>query len=135
MSEQIAFTPLTAADREPLARLLHRALAHWYESRLGQGARFGDSHEPFTLVPGVYETLDPGQCVTARTESGEIIGVCFSHERETHVAIGIVATSPDAPPGAASPRVRYITVYQHRSRRLLALWVPHHEPVPNSRTA
>jgi len=96
MSERIAFTALTASDREPIARLLHRALVHWYESRLGQGSRFGDSHEPFTLFPDVYEALDPGECVTARTTSGEIVGVCFSHERETHVSVGIVATSPDA---------------------------------------
>ena len=53
MSESIDFTPLTAADREPIARLLHRALVHWYESRLGQGARFGDSPDPFTLFPDV----------------------------------------------------------------------------------
>lgn len=96
MSETIDFTPLTAADREPIARLLHRALVHWYESRLGQGSRFGDSPDPFTLFPEVYESLDPGECVTARTDSGEIVGVCFSHERETHVSVGIVATSPDA---------------------------------------
>ena len=96
MSESIAFTPLTAADHEPIARLLHRSLVHWYESRLGQGSRFGDSHEPFTLFPDVYESLDPGECVTARTDSGEIVGVCFSHERETHLSVGIVATSPDA---------------------------------------
>jgi len=95
MSETIDFTPLTTADREPIARLLHRALVHWYESRLGQGARFGGSHEPFLLFPEVYEALDPGECVTARTESGEIVGMCFTHERETHVSIGIVATSPD----------------------------------------
>ena len=95
MSETIDFTPLTAADREPIARLLHRALVHWYESRLGQGARFGGSHEPFLLFPEVYEALDPGECVTARTDSGEIVGMCFTHERETHVSIGIVATSPD----------------------------------------
>ena len=96
MTEHIAFTPLALADRDPISRLLHRALVHWYESRLGQGARFGDNHEPFALFPEVYEALDPGQCVTARTESGEIIGLCFSHERETHVAVGIVVTSPDA---------------------------------------
>ena len=48
------------------------------------------------LFPDVYESLDPGECVTARTDSGEIVGVCFSHERETHVSVGIVATSPDA---------------------------------------
>jgi len=71
-------------------------LVHWYESRLGQGARFGDRHEPFLLFPEVYEALDPGECVTARNEDGEILGVCFSHERETHISIGIVATSPDA---------------------------------------
>ena len=96
MSETIDFTPLTATDHEPIARLLHRALVHWYESRLGQGSRFGDSHEPFMLFPDVYESLDPSECVTARTDSGEILGVCFSHERETHVSVGIVATSPDA---------------------------------------
>ena len=96
MTEQIAFTTLTTADREPIARLLHGALAHWYETRLRQGARFGDSPEPFTLFPEVYEALDPGECVTARLADGEIVGVCFSHERETHVSIGIVATSPDA---------------------------------------
>ena len=96
MSERIDFTPLHAVDREPIARLLHRSLVHWYETRLGQGTRFGDRHEPFLLFPEVYEALDPGECVTARNEAGEIIGVCFSHERETHIAIGIVATSPDA---------------------------------------
>lgn len=96
MAEHIDFTPLSAADHEPIARLLHHALVHWYESRLGQGAKFGDSHEPFLLFPAVYEALDPGQCVTARTDNGEIVGVCFSHERETHIAIGIVATAPAA---------------------------------------
>ena len=96
MSETIDFTPLTNADHEPIARLLHRSLVHWYESHLGQGSRFGGRHEPFQLFPEVYEALDPGQCVTARSESGEIVGVCFSHERETHLSVGIVATSPDA---------------------------------------
>ncbi|MFM7034391.1 MAG: GNAT family N-acetyltransferase, partial [Planctomycetia bacterium] len=96
MGERIGFTPLTVADRDPIARLLHRALVHWYESRLGQGARFGDRHEPFALFPEVYEALDPGECVTARDAHGRIVGVCFSHERETHVSVGIVATAPEA---------------------------------------
>ncbi len=112
MTEHIAFTPLTLADHEPIARLLHRALVHWYESRLGQGARYGDSHVPFTLFPEVYEALDPGQCVTARTKSGEIIGVCFSHERETHVAVGIVATSPDAAERGIAKRMMSLVLDQ-----------------------
>ena len=116
MSETIDFTPLTAADREPSARLLHRALVHWYESRLGQGARFGDSHEPFTLFQDVYEALDPGECVTACTDSGEIVGVCFSHERETHVSIGIVATSPDA--GGRGIAKKMMSLVLEKAKRL-----------------
>ncbi|MBX7209415.1 MAG: GNAT family N-acetyltransferase [Verrucomicrobiaceae bacterium] len=116
MNETIAFTPLTAADREPIARLLHRALVHWYESRLGQGARFGDSPDPFTLFPEVYEALDPGECVTARTDSGEIVGVCFSHERETHVSVGIVATSPDA--GGRGIAKKMMSLVLEKAKRL-----------------
>jgi len=96
MSETIDFTPLSAADHQAVARLLHHSLVDWYESRLRQGHRFGDSPEPFTLFPAVYEALDPGECVTARSADGSILGVCFSHERPTHVAVGIVATSPQA---------------------------------------
>lgn len=97
MSCVIAFGRLSAADHKAVGRLLHRALVHWYQSRLGQGARFGERHEPFLLFPEVYEALDPGECVTARdAETGEVLGVCFSHERETHVAVGIVATAPEA---------------------------------------
>lgn len=97
MASTIQLTSLAPGDHETVARLLHQALVNWYESRLGQGARFGDSHEPFLLFPQVYEALDPGECVVARdAETQAILGVCFSHERETHVAIGIVATAPEA---------------------------------------
>lgn len=116
MSETIDFNLLTAADREPIAQLLHRALVHWYESRLGQGARFGDSPDPFTLFPEVYEALDPGECVTARTDSGEIVGVCFSHERDTHVSVGIVATSPDV--GGRGIAKKMMSLVLEKAKRL-----------------
>jgi GNAT superfamily N-acetyltransferase len=88
---------LRPADHDAAARLLHRSLVHWYESRLNQGARFGDSHEPFQLFPEVYEALDPGHAIAARDEATrELLGVCFIHPRETHVAVGIVATAPEA---------------------------------------
>lgn len=97
MTSTIQLTSLAPGDHEAVARLLHHSLVHWYESRLGQGAKFGDSHEPFLLFPEVYEALDPGECVVARDAQTQVIlGVCFSHERETHVAIGIVATAPEA---------------------------------------
>lgn len=115
MSESIGFTPLTAADREPIARLLHRSLVDWYESHLGQGSRFGDRYDPFTLFPDVYEALDPGETVTARAANGEIVGVCFSHEREIHVSVGIVATSPDvAGRGIAKKMMQLVMEKAHR---------------------
>ena len=88
---------LRPADHDEAARLLHRSLVHWYQSRLNQGARFGDSHEPFRLFPEVYEALDPGEAIAARDEATrELLGVCFIHPRETHIAVGIVATTPEA---------------------------------------
>ncbi len=93
----ISFGPLSPADQKAVASLLHRSLVHWYETRLRQGSRFGDSDEPFLLFPQVYEALDPGEAVTARdADTGAIVGVCFSHERETHVSVGVVATAPEA---------------------------------------
>ena len=97
MSPPCTLRPLVAADHEATARLLHRSLVQWYQSRLGQGARFGTSHEPFRLFPAVYAELDPGQAVAAcDPASGELLGVCFVHPRKTHVAVGIVATAPAA---------------------------------------
>lgn len=97
MSSNFALDPLQAADHDTVARLLHRSLVHWYQSRLNQGARFGDRHEPFRLFPEVYEALDPGQAVAARDPvTRDLLGVCFIHPRETHVAVGIVATAPEA---------------------------------------
>jgi GNAT superfamily N-acetyltransferase len=88
---------LRPADHDAAARLLHRSLVHWYESRLNQGARFGDSHEPFRLFPEVYEALDPGHAIAARDEvTRELLGVCFIHPRETHIAVGIVSSAPEA---------------------------------------
>lgn len=97
MGSDITLDTLQPADHEAVARLLHRSLVHWYQSRLNQGDRFGDSAEPFRLFPEVYEGLDPGQSVAARdAATRELLGMCFIHPRETHVAVGIVATAPEA---------------------------------------
>ena len=97
MSAPFDLRPLVATDHEAAARLLHRSLVHWYQSRLGQGARFGPSHEPFRLFPEVYAELDRGHAVAACDRaSGELLGVCFVHPRKNHVAVGIVATAPEA---------------------------------------
>lgn len=97
METPLKITPLRREDEEEVARLLHTALVAWYESRLRQGARFGESHEPFRIFPRVYGALDAGEGVGARdVATGELLGVCFIHDRPTHVAFGIVATAPSA---------------------------------------
>ena len=90
MNSNVTLDALRPEDHDAVARLLHRSLVHWYQSRLNQGARFGDSHEPFRLFPEVYEALDPGQAVAARDAvTGELLGGCFIHPRETHFAVHI----------------------------------------------
>jgi GNAT superfamily N-acetyltransferase len=86
---------LDAADDDRVAALLQRSLYAWYENRLGQGARFGTDQTPYRIFPRVYRRLDPGEEIAARDASGRLVGVCFVHPRETHHAIGIVATDPD----------------------------------------
>lgn len=87
---------LVPGDDDAVAGLLQRSLHHWYESRLGQGARFGTDPTPYRVFPQVYRRLDPGAEIAARDASGRLVGICFVHPRETHHAIGIVATDPSA---------------------------------------
>jgi GNAT superfamily N-acetyltransferase len=90
-------SPLLPDDHPAAATLLHTSLVTWYETHLRQGARFGDSPEPFRLIPDAYAALDPNQAIAARdTATGTLLGVCFVHPRETHHALGIVATAPEA---------------------------------------
>lgn len=97
MNASLHLRPLRTSDHDATARLLHQSLVHWYESRLGQGARFGTDPAPFRLFPDVYAELDPGEAVAACDgASGELLGVCFVHPRPTHVAVGIVAVAPGA---------------------------------------
>lgn len=92
-----ALDTLQPEDHDAVAQLLHRSLVHWYQSRLNQGARFGSDAVPFRIFPEVYAALDPGEAVAARDPAtGELAGVCFIHPRETHMAVGIVATAPEA---------------------------------------
>ncbi len=93
----LSLRPLAPEHHEACAQLLHRSLVHWYQSRLGQGGRFGEKHDPFRLFAEVYAALDPGEAIAAHDAiSGELLGVCFVHPRPTHIAVGIVATAPEA---------------------------------------
>lgn len=93
----LELSTIRADEYQAIAQLIHSSLVNWYEANLHQGAKFGDSPDPFVIFPEVYETLDPGEAITARDkERGTLLGVCFVHPRETHHAIGIVATATEA---------------------------------------
>ncbi len=114
--------PLPAGGHPQIAALIHRSLVAWYETRLRQGARFGESAEPFLLFPAVYGALDPGEAVGAYGKEGELQGVCFIHERETHFSLGIVAIEPECSGrGVAQAMVRVAIARAQRAGKPLRL--------------
>jgi GNAT superfamily N-acetyltransferase len=96
MSDSYTLSILRPDQHAEAASLLKRSLYEWYESRLGQGARFSANAGSFLVFPEVYEALDPGEAVCAVGPEGRLLGVCFVHPRETHYAVGIVATDPSS---------------------------------------
>jgi len=87
--------PMTAADRSEVASLIFHSTNRYYES-IGRDPIFtGDELSPAIMVD-VYDQIDPGEAVVAvDEESGQIIGSCFVHPRETHVSLGIMNSHPD----------------------------------------
>lgn len=93
----LAIESLNENDHDAVARLIHTSLVDWYQRNLNQGSRFGESHEPFRLMPDVYAKLDPGEALIARDIATQaILGVCFVHPRPTHLSVGIVAIASTA---------------------------------------
>ncbi len=78
------------------AVLIHAALSDYYVRNLND-PKFGTDPAPFRVFPEIYESLDPGCCLTAEeADSGRLLGVLFFHPRPTHTGIGIVATLPQS---------------------------------------
>ena len=94
---QLLLGRLSLGDTDAAAGLIHQSLAVWYDRNLNQPDRFGQAWEPFRVFPDIYQALDPNCGVSARDAvSGELLGVCFYHPRPSHIAVGIVATHPQA---------------------------------------
>ncbi|HEY8749013.1 MAG TPA: GNAT family N-acetyltransferase [Tepidisphaeraceae bacterium] len=98
------------SETSQVAALIHLSTNGWYQ-RAGKGVIFQGGPETCLLFPEVYEDLDPGCCVVAVDEStGQIIGSCFYHPRETHVSLGIMNVHPDHfGRGIASALLKFIT--------------------------
>ncbi|MFT5470114.1 MAG: GNAT superfamily N-acetyltransferase [Verrucomicrobiales bacterium] len=78
------------------ASLIHASTNDWYQSH-GLGTIFKGPPGDCRLFCDVYEDLDPGNCIVAEDdETGQLLGSCFFHPRETHSSLGIMNSHPDA---------------------------------------
>lgn len=122
-SAAVEIRPLRPEEHDAAAALIHRSLVHWYETRLGEGSRFGPSPTPFRIFPAVYAALDPGEAMAAvERNSGNLIGLAFVHPRPTHIAVGIVAVAPEAQDrGVAHALLRPVAEKARQSGRPMRL--------------
>lgn len=88
MPEQLTIRPLASHEWDEVARLIFTSTNDWYERNLNRRV-FQDHPSACRIFPEVYERLDPGCCLVVERD-GELIGSCFYHPRDTHVAVGIV---------------------------------------------
>lgn len=81
---------------DQVASLIHASTNDWYEAH-GLGRIFQGPPSDCRLFCEVYEDLDPGSCVVAEADgTGQLLGSCFFHPRETHSSLGIMNSHPDA---------------------------------------
>ena len=112
------------ADWPAVAALIHLSTNYWYETH-GRSKIFTAGPDSTLLFCRVYEELDPGCCVLAEDEaSGQIIGSCFFHPRETHISLGIMNAHPSwAGRGVAAQLLRHIineAEHRHLPLRLVS---------------
>ena len=82
-------------DRDEVSRLIFHSTNQYYLS-IGRAEIFQGDDLAASAIFDVYADLDPGQgLVAVDDESGQIIGSCFVHPRETHVSLGIMNAHPD----------------------------------------
>jgi RimJ/RimL family protein N-acetyltransferase len=97
MSEKGGFhlRRMSPGDREDVTRLLFHSTNQYYKS-IGRDPIFqGDELSPVDIFD-VYQRIDPGEGIVAvDNQSGQIIGSCFVHPRETHISLGIMNAHPD----------------------------------------
>ena len=82
-------------DRDEVTRLVFHSTNQYYRS-IGREPIFKGDEMSAGDIFDVYERIDPGEGLVAVDEgTGEIIGSCFVHPRETHVSLGIMNSHPE----------------------------------------
>jgi GNAT superfamily N-acetyltransferase len=105
-----------------VAELICHSTNRWYLAG-NKPAIFPHGPASCRLFCEVYEDLDPGCCVVAEDNaSGQLLGSCFYHPRETHVSLGIMNAHPDSfSRGVAGRLLRYIIDFAERESKPVRL--------------
>jgi GNAT superfamily N-acetyltransferase len=86
---------ITAADRAEVAELIYASINAWYRNH-GLPEIFRGGPAVTEVFYDTYDALEPGCCVVAEnTRTGRLMGSCFYHPRERHVALGIMNVHPN----------------------------------------
>jgi GNAT superfamily N-acetyltransferase len=88
--------PMTPDDRFEVAELIHASINVWYRDNGHPEIRFHGGPRVTEVFYESYNGLTPGcNVVAVNGETGRIMGSCFYHPRETHVALGIMNVHPN----------------------------------------
>ena len=80
---------LAIHEWDEVAELIFASTNSWYETNLNRCCFPGSDPTVCRVFPEIYEALDPGCCLVAEN-GGRLVGSCFYHPRESHVALGIM---------------------------------------------
>ncbi len=86
---------MTGNDRAEVAELIYASINTWYRQH-GLSEVFHGGPEVTEVFYDTYNALEPGCNVVAEsTRSGRLMGSCFYHPRERHMALGIMNVHPN----------------------------------------
>ncbi len=86
---------ITPGDRSEVAELIYASINTWYRNH-GLSEIFRGGPEVTEVFYDTYNALEPGCCVIAENaRTGRLMGSCFYHPRERHVALGIMNVHPN----------------------------------------
>src|SRR5258706_13075294 len=107
---------MTADDRFEVADLIYASINTWYRLR-GMPQIFRGGPKVTEVFFDVYNTLEPGCAVVAEHgETRRLMGSCFYHPREHHVALGIMNVHPNYfGQGVGRELLRYVTDYTDKN--------------------
>jgi GNAT superfamily N-acetyltransferase len=100
----------TPDDQDDIADLICISTNYWYRAS-GKPPIFQRGPETCRVFWDIYEAMDPGRCVVAEDPAtGRLMGSCFYHPRQTHVALGIMNAHPNYfGRGVAAKLLRFVT--------------------------